>query len=936
MTSAYRCLLKFFTVALLASCVCFGQVTTGTPPFASLGGGPFDTINLSSLNAHFDIPVVSKAGRGIPFTYTLSYDSSIWYPTAGTWQPVATWGWRGATEIATGYMTAKSTAVVCDPVNHFFSVTFSNFVYHDTSGTTHAFAGTAKDSEDCPPPYTTVDLTTTAIDGSGYKLYFPAVGEGIGTTLTTPSGKVTLPPYNVPTGIGTVTDANGNQITATAAGVFTDTLNKTAMNVTGSGTMASPINFAYTAPSGSPVSAVMKFMPFNVKTNFTCGITQYSASNVPLATSITLPDGSQYSFTYEPTPGPTGFTTGRLASITLPTGGTITYAYTGANNGINCVDGSALGLTRTLNPGGAWTYVRNQVSGAHWTTTITDPALPTNNQTVIDFQGIYESQRIAHQGSSSVLATTITCYNTPTGTTPTPSACPTASVSLPILRKTVFPYVGSSTSAQTSETDTVYDNFGLVNEVDEYDYGSSPAGSLLRKTITAYTGGLTNGIVDRPSSVLIKDGSGNTKARTTYAYDETSVTNSGVTQQHVSISGSRGNLTTAISQANATINLYRKFTYYDTGSLSTSTGLSTSSTTNGPLTTYNYTAGAASCNNAFVTSITEPLSLSRAMTWDCNGGALTQLTDENGQPTTFGYDNMWRQSLVTSPDGGQTTTTFNLASTPPNITTSSKIDAVRNLTGETVLDGLGRAIHQQLTSDPTGTDVVDTAYDTVGHVLSVSNPYRTMGDPTYGTTGFSYDALDRVTQMTHPDANTVINTYSGRATKTQDEGNGTSRVTKVSQIDGLGRLASVCEVTSTTQIGITPTPTACGQDITATGFLTSYGYDAMGNVTSVTQGGLNARTYSYDILSRLTQEVNPESGTKTYTYDTGTAGDLYQRVAPKPNQTGTATVTTTYTFDALHRLTGASYNDGVGSDLAKYKGTSLANTKRQQSRGIDL
>src|SRR6266705_6043825 len=77
------------------------QVTTGTPPFGSFGGGP-DVINLANLNSHITIPVLHKAGRGLNFTYDLSYESSVWYPVGAsgsqTWQPVQNWGWRGQTE----------------------------------------------------------------------------------------------------------------------------------------------------------------------------------------------------------------------------------------------------------------------------------------------------------------------------------------------------------------------------------------------------------------------------------------------------------------------------------------------------------------------------------------------------------------------------------------------------------------------------------------------------------------------------------------------------------------------------------------------------------------------------------------------------------------------------------------------------------------------
>jgi len=160
-------------------------------------------------------------------------------------------------------------------------------------------------------------------------------------------------------------------------------------------------------------------------------------------------------------------------------------------------------------------------------------------------------------------------------------------------------------------------------------------------TVTTYNRTLGNGIVYRPATVVVKDAGGTVKASTSYGYDESAVVSSGVTQQHVSITGSRGNVTTVTSKVNGTTNLYRKFTNYDTGSLSTSTDLSTSSSTNGPTTTYNYAAGASSCNNAFITSITEPLSLARSMTWDCTGGVLLSMTDENIKTASVSYTDLY-------------------------------------------------------------------------------------------------------------------------------------------------------------------------------------------------------------------------------------------------------------------------------------------------------
>ena len=66
-----------------------------------------------------------------------------------------------------------------------------------------------------------------------------------------------------------------------------------------------------------------------------------------------------------------------------------------------------------------------------------------------------------------------------------------------------------------------------------------------------------------------------------------------------------------------------------------------------------------------------------------------------------------------------------------------------------------------------------------------------------------------------------------------------------------------------------------------------------------------ADTFTYDSLSRLLTATNPESGTITYLYDND--GELLQKTSPAPNQTGAATQTVSYCYDALHRVTGRGY-----------------------------
>ena len=61
----------------------FTQAATGLPPFGSFALGEIDAVNLANGNVHIQIPLVHKAGRGIPFDYLWSNDSTVWTPYRG-------------------------------------------------------------------------------------------------------------------------------------------------------------------------------------------------------------------------------------------------------------------------------------------------------------------------------------------------------------------------------------------------------------------------------------------------------------------------------------------------------------------------------------------------------------------------------------------------------------------------------------------------------------------------------------------------------------------------------------------------------------------------------------------------------------------------------------------------------------------------------------
>ncbi|MFZ0412525.1 MAG: hypothetical protein WAL51_13475 [Candidatus Acidiferrales bacterium] len=899
-----------------------GQVTTGTPPFGSFGGGP-DVINLANLNAHITVPMINKAGRGIPASYNMVYDSSVWYPvtSAGTtsWQPVAYWGWSAQTAIATGYVSFSDTITLCLIDGHYIGgmkTINNNYKYVDQFGVPHPFVGqTVDETGTCGS--TETGLTAVAKDGSGYTLVASYAGFA---TVTSRAGKI-VTPVQVSYSSSSAVDRNGNEVSVSSGGVFTDTLGQTALTVTG--VAPSNTTFSYAPPAGGTTSYTMKYGTYTVQTNFGCsGTTEFGPTSEYLVSEIDLPDGTKYTFGYEPTPGHPGNVTGRLASVELPTGGTISYSYSGGSNGIVCTDGSAATLARTT-PDGTWTYAHSE-SGTSWTTTVTDPQ---SNQTVLDFQGIYETERQVYQGSTggTLLKTTFTCYN---GGTPN---CNSTAITLPIASRSHYVQWPGGLE---SETNSTYNSYGLVTEKDEYAYGSGSPGSVARKTLTTYAS-LSNGIVSMPASVTVEDGSGSVKSQTTYSYDQGSVTATSGTPQQVAVSGSRGNATTIAYLVNGSTTLSKTFSYYDTGNVNVATDVNSAQTT--------YSYGTGSCGNSFATSVSEPLILSRSMTWNCTGGVETSVTDENGKTASSAYTDsyFWRTASKTDAASDVTNYTY---------TGSTTVESAMLFNGSasttdvlSTLDSLGRSHLSQQKEGPSSStyDSVETDYDSDGRPYRTTLPYSgTAGQAGSGAPSKSvtYDSLGRKTKITDNSGLDVTFSYAQNDTY-QTVGpapSGENAKRKQVEYDSLGRLTSVCEITSTTGSG------TCSQTSGVTGYWTKYFYDASNNLTSVTQNAqsssVQSRAYAYDDLGRMTSETNPESGTTNYTYDSdstcGTsAGDLVKKVDAVGN-------TTCYAYDALHRNTSVTYSGPYAAntpnkyfvyDSATVHSVTMSNAKRRMA-----
>ena len=318
------------------------------------------------------------------------------------------------------------------------------------------------------------------------------------------------PPSLSSSGSGTVQDTNGNIITVSSSGTstFTDTLGTTALTVSGSA--PNPVTYTYTAP-GSQVSVRLNYTSYAVQTNFNISINgshiaRYN-QQANLVSSVTLPDGSSYSFTYEKTNGSGNYVTGRIASVTLPTGGTVAYSYGYGNcsNVYNCMmsDGSPSNMTRTLG-GGTWTYARTlQVGQSNVLQTTTTVVDPSGNYTDLNFSGIYETVRTVWSGPRlSALDYSYTCYN---GNF-TDSACPTAVVTPPIASRAHNDHANTVTfNYPYSSIVSYYDTHGNVTQEADNDFASPP--TLLRSIPNSFNPCTSNNICNELQSSVIKNGS---------------------------------------------------------------------------------------------------------------------------------------------------------------------------------------------------------------------------------------------------------------------------------------------------------------------------------------------------------------------------------------------------------------------------------------------
>ncbi|WP_254460789.1 RHS repeat-associated core domain-containing protein [Xanthomonas sacchari] len=220
-------------------------------------------------------------------------------------------------------------------------------------------------------------------------------------------------------------------------------------------------------------------------------------------------------------------------------------------------------------------------------------------------------------------------------------------------------------------------------------------------------------------------------------------------------------------------------------------------------------------------------------------------SESDDRITTIDYWPIGLVKQVTQPDGAFTRFTY---------------DAAHRLTD--IADNAGNAIHYTLdnagnrvkedTKDASGTlkRTLSRVYNQLGQLATQATA---QGDPT----DFGYDPNGNTKTVTDALGHVTQNDY-----------------------DPLNRLARTL------------------QDVGGIAAETTFGYDALDNLTKVTDPKGLDTTYAYNGLGDLTKLTSPDTGSTTYTYDS--AGN-------RATQTDARNIKTSYGYDALNRLTQVTY-----------------------------
>lgn len=243
---------------------------------------------------------------------------------------------------------------------------------------------------------------------------------------------------------------------------------------------------------------------------------------------------------------------------------------------------------------------------------------------------------------------------------------------------------------------------------------------------------------------------------------------------------------------------------------------------------------------------------------------MTQTVDTLLHATTFGYDDLGRRLTVTDAESNVTTYEYDALG---NQTAMIDAETIRTTYEYDDLNRLVQVIENDVPgSNPTHeTDVVtEYSYDALGNRVHITNA---LGITNTHTT---YDVLNRPWIVEDALGNQTVTLYNALGYRVvMTDGN--EAITTYGY-DGLNRLETV--------------------NYLADGIVVTYEYDALGNRKVMTDD-LGTTSYDYDALYRLTEVIDPFNATVEYGYD---------KVGNRTSLTYPDSRMVTYTYDFDNRL----------------------------------
>ena len=514
----------------------------------------------------------------------------------------------------------------------------------------------------------------------------------------------------------------------------------------------------------------------------------------------------------------------------------------------------------------------------------------------------YETRALLDPAGASVQSYTYTGYLAMNPLTP-------ASTMVRVANTITDTYSSATSSFLRTQQQATYDSLGRTETVTELGDVNVSTDNLC--SVTTYAAiNEPAWILDRPSSVESRSGScaGTLTGLAEYAYDNGAI----------GAAPTKGLVTLARSSDGGTLSAVS--TTYDLAGRVLAVDGPLSSTPN-DVTTYTYDA-----TSGLSDTTTNPLGHVTNVDIDPARGLTTSVTDANGKVTTIAYDSLGREIarwLPGDPTSGAASVqvSYNVSQTSPSSTmTSVWQSGGTRLDSWAFVDGSGRLIQtQRPTPQGDATVASSVVFDTAGRTVRVVRDHTAAATPGVGFLAVPSSPIRE---------NRLDYDGIGRLVADASFGNATVLFSSQYSYDGWTSTGLLPHGTSTTPSRkVVETRGGRGElqrrdeYLTASTYRsTQYTYDAVGNLTGITDDANRVTTMTYDWLGRQTSMTDPNRGLATSTYDQ--AGNLITATNPAG--------ATWHKYDALSRLVERRANNASGTLLAAwtYDNTSTTPTER--------